>query len=111
MAPPAGGEGQLERLVVVGEGEEGDVGEEREVRPEEDAHLADVRRREEVGRRRERHARHGGVDREAVDQPAARGRRTRQFSRGGTIHRCIDISRYFSRDMYHDIIFYNRDFY
>ena len=31
-------------------------------------------------------------------------------SRRGTIHRCIDISRYFSRDKYRDIIFYNRDF-
>ena len=31
--------------------------------------------------------------------------------RGGTIHRCIDISRYFSRDTYRDIIFYNRDFF
>ena len=30
--------------------------------------------------------------------------------RGGTIHRCIDISRYFSRDTYRDIIFYKRDF-
>ena len=26
-------------------------------------------------------------------------------TRGGTIHRCIDISRYFSRDTYRDIIF------
>ena len=31
--------------------------------------------------------------------------------RGGTIHRCIDISRYFSRDTYRDIIFYNRNFF
>ena len=31
-------------------------------------------------------------------------------TRGGTIHRCIDISRYFSRDTYRDIIFYNHDF-
>ena len=30
--------------------------------------------------------------------------------RSGTIHRCIDISRYFSRDTYRDIIFYNRNF-
>ena len=30
-------------------------------------------------------------------------------SRGGTIHRCIDISRYFSCDTYRDIIFYNHD--
>ena len=30
--------------------------------------------------------------------------------RGATIHRCIDISRYFSRDTYRDIIFYNCDF-
>ena len=30
---------------------------------------------------------------------------------GGTIHRCIDISRYFSRDMYRDIIFYNHNFF
>ena len=32
-------------------------------------------------------------------------------TRGGTIHRCIDISRYFSRDTYRDIIFYNQDFF
>ena len=32
-------------------------------------------------------------------------------TRGGTIHRCIDISRYFSCDMYRDIIFYNHNFY
>ena len=32
-------------------------------------------------------------------------------SRGGTIRRCIDISRYFSRDTYHDIIFYNHNFF
>ena len=32
------------------------------------------------------------------------------LSRGGTIHRCIDISRYFSRDTYRDIIFYNHNF-
>ena len=31
--------------------------------------------------------------------------------RGGTIHRCIDISRYFSLDTYRDIIFYNRNFF
>ena len=31
--------------------------------------------------------------------------------RGGTIHRCIDISRYFSRDTYRDIIFYNHNFF
>ena len=31
------------------------------------------------------------------------------YCRGGTIHRCIDISRYFSRDTYRDIIFCNRD--
>ena len=31
--------------------------------------------------------------------------------RGGTIHRCIDVSQYFSRDMYHDIIFYNQYFF
>ena len=38
----------------------------------------------------------------------------RQWSvqtRGGTIHRCIDISRYFSRDTYRDIIFYNHNFF
>ena len=29
--------------------------------------------------------------------------------RGGTIHRCIDISRYLSRDTYLDIVFYNRN--
>ena len=33
-----------------------------------------------------------------------------RVTRGGTIHRCIDISRYFSRDTYRDIISYNRDF-
>ena len=33
------------------------------------------------------------------------------MSRGGTIHRCIDISRYFSRDTYRDIIFYNHNFF
>ena len=33
----------------------------------------------------------------------------RSSSRGGTIHRYIDISRYFSRDTYRDIIFYNRN--
>ena len=27
------------------------------------------------------------------------------------MHRCIDISRYFSRDTYRDIIFYNRNFF
>ena len=32
-------------------------------------------------------------------------------SRGGTTQRCIDISRYFSRDTYHDIIFYNCNFF
>ena len=31
--------------------------------------------------------------------------------RGGTIHRCIDISRYISRDTYRDIIFYNHNFF
>ena len=31
--------------------------------------------------------------------------------RGGTIHRCIDISRYFSRDTYRNIIFYNQNFF
>ena len=31
-------------------------------------------------------------------------------TRGGTIDRCIDISRYFSRNTYRDIIFYNRNF-
>ena len=30
--------------------------------------------------------------------------------RGGTIHQCIDISRYFSSDTYRDIIFYNHNF-
>ena len=35
---------------------------------------------------------------------------TAQVIRGGTIHRCIDISRYFSRDTYRDIIFYNHNF-
>ena len=34
-----------------------------------------------------------------------------QIPRGGTIHRCIDIWRYFSRDTYRDIIFYNHDFF
>ena len=33
------------------------------------------------------------------------------LTRGGTIHRCIDISRYFSRDTYRDIIFYNHNFF
>ena len=33
------------------------------------------------------------------------------YGKGGTIHRCIDISRYFSRDTYRDIIFYNSDFF
>ena len=33
------------------------------------------------------------------------------IDRGGTIHRCIDISRYFSRDTYRDIIFYNHIFF
>ena len=33
------------------------------------------------------------------------------LSRGGTIHRCIDTSRYFSRDTYRDIIFYNHNFF
>ena len=32
-----------------------------------------------------------------------------EVTRGGTIHRCIDILRYFSRDTYRDSIFYNRD--
>ena len=31
--------------------------------------------------------------------------------RGGTIHRCIDMLRYFSRDTYRDIIFYNPNFF
>ena len=31
--------------------------------------------------------------------------------RRGTIHRCIDISRYFSHDTYRDIIFYNHNFF
>ena len=35
----------------------------------------------------------------------------RLSSRGGTIHWCIDISRYLSRDTYRDIIFYNHYFY
>ena len=41
-----------------------------------------------------------------------RGRRIRVGageSRGGKIHQCIKISRYFSRDTYRDIIFYNRN--
>ena len=33
------------------------------------------------------------------------------YIRGGTIHRCIDISKYFSRDTYRDIIFYNHNFF
>ena len=32
-------------------------------------------------------------------------------ARGGTIHRFIDISRYFSRDTYRDIVFYNHNFF
>ena len=40
-----------------------------------------------------------------------RWRYYKRRSRGGTIHRCIDISRYFSRDIYRDIIFYNRNFF
>ena len=32
-------------------------------------------------------------------------------ARGGMIHRCIDISWYFSRDTYRDIIFYNLNFF
>ena len=32
-------------------------------------------------------------------------------TRGGTIHRCFDILRYFSRDTYRDIIFYNLNFF
>ena len=34
----------------------------------------------------------------------------RLCSRGGTINRCIDISQYFSRDTYRNIIFFYHNF-
>ena len=42
---------------------------------------------------------------------AYRGRPEILVGVGGTIHRCIDISRCFSRDTYRDIIFYNHNFF
>ena len=73
-------------------------------------HHLRVGRRQDADQQRVHRGAESNGTRRAANVASHRHRET-PGSRGGKIHRCIDISRYFSRDTYRDIIFYNHNFF